>query len=173
MNGKWTKLALATLIFAVLSGAGFNAAQSKTESRKSYSIELPDNWEVRSDLIVDMVAAPKEKVKKDHEAALPNIKVVVKDLPDGLDLNQLCDISKKQWAGQWKVESDKKVNSGKTPTRRLVLIQDLGILKTKVLKAFASANGKYYIISCSDKLPDFDKSQAQFEKILDSIQLKK
>lgn len=171
MNNQSASLVLLTLIFA--GTISIDCVQAKTESRKTYSITLPDDWQVRSDLIVDMVAAPKEKVKKDHEAALPNLKVVVKDLPDGIDINQLCDISKKQWAGQWKVESDKNVQTGKTKTRRLVLIQDLGILKTKVLKAFASANGMYYIVSCSDKLADFGKSQAQFEKILDSLELKK
>lgn len=171
MKGNLFKFIIAGILLTSLSNA--QSSFGKTELRKTYSIELPDDWQVRSDLIVDMVAAPKERVKTEHEAALPNIKVVVKDLPDGLDIDQLCDISQKQWAGQWKVESDKKVKSGKTPTRRLVLIQDLGILKTKVLKAFASANGKYYIVSCSDKLANFDKSLGQFEKMLDSIELKK
>ncbi len=171
MKDSLIYLAIAGLVVASLSCA--QSAVCKTESRKTYAITLPDDWQVKSDLIVDMVAAPQEKIKKDHEAALPNVKVVVKDLPDGLDINQICDVSKKQWAGQWKVESDKKVQSGKTLTRRLVLIQDLGILKTKVLKAFASANGRYYIVSCSDKLSDFNKSAGQFEKILDSLELKK
>lgn len=171
MKGNLYKFIAFGLLIASLSST--ESSYCKTELRKTYSIDLPDDWQVRSDLIVDMVAAPKNKVKTEHEAALPNIKVVVKDLPDGINIDQLCDISQKQWAGQWKVESDKKVMTGKTPTRRLVLIQDIGILKTKILKAFASANGKYYIVSCSDKLGDFDKSQGQFEKMLDSIVLKK
>lgn len=171
MKGNLYTFIVFGLLIASLSSV--ESSFCKTELRKNYSIDLPEDWQVRSDLIVDMVAAPKNKVKTEHEAALPNIKVVVKDLPDGLDIDQLCDISQKQWAGQWKVVSDKKVKTGKTPTRRLVLIQDLGILKTKILKAFASANGKYYIISCSDKLSDFDKSQGQFEKMLDSLVLKK
>ncbi len=167
-------ITLAALLFVSL-GTATDASEAKNihhDKNKNYRLELPSGWITRPDVVADLVSMPKGKAPIHDAAAIPNIKVVVRDMPSGKTLDEICDLAQKQWAQTWKVESDKHVKTGNTPTRRLVLIQEVPFLKTKILKAFAQGSGKYYIISCSDSPEHFVKSVPMFEKVLDSLVLK-
>lgn len=171
MNSKSRLTGAILAVFWIFSNSAFCAEKSLYENKdKGFQLELPKGWTTRIDAIVDLHALPQEKAN--NAAVMPNIKVVVRDLPDGKTIDEICDLSQKQWAKSWKVESDKQVKTGHTPTRRLVLLQDVPFLKTKIVKAFAANSGKYYIVSCSDSPEHFDKSVPMFEKVLDSLVLK-
>lgn len=177
---------LAALAIFLISGLAPAKSQNNgldfTSKKDGYSIQFPADWQTKTDPIVNLVAAPESIIKQD--APLPNVKVVVRPMRTGMTIDEVCDLSKKQWAHAWTVESDKhsfgsSVSSEehtKTPTiysRRLVIVQDLKVLKTKVLKSFIEANGNYYVISCSDKPENFAKSEATFNQILDSLRFSK
>lgn len=175
-----TIFAALALLLATVSVPAISQTSNPTyaSGTDGYSINFPPDWKTKSDPIVNLVAAP-EKVWQ-QASPMPNIKVVVRPMRTGVTLDQLCDISKKQWAGAWTVESDTRVEGsparlqtasagGATHNRRLVLVQDLKVLKTKVLKNFSEANGNYYIVSCSDTPENFANSEPMFNEILNSL----
>lgn len=150
------------------------------DNENGYSLEFPPGWKTEKDRIVNVVAAPLESFKSPNP--IPNVKIVVRDIPPGHTIDTICDTSIRQWNSIWKIESDEHSNEGKTPTRRLVLLQSIPmplatsepkIQVTKVLKAFAVNNGKYYIISCADFAENFEKSKKQFTEIIDSLTMTK
>ncbi len=150
------------------------------DSENGYSIEFPANWETKKDMIVSLVAAPSETFKMPNP--IPNIKVVVKAIPDGHTLDTISDTAVRQWGAIWKVESDEHSKAGKTPTRRLVLVQSIPVSvdtsgpvlqQTKVLKAFAVSKDRYYIISCAAYVDNFEKSRPLFNEVIDSLTLTK
>jgi hypothetical protein len=151
-----------------------------SDSENGYSIEFPANWKTKKDMIVSLVAAPSETFKMPNP--IPNIKIVVKSIPDGHTLDTISDTAVRQWGAIWKVESDEHSKAGKTPTRRLVLVQSIPISvdtsgpviqRTKVLKAFAVSKDNYYIISCSAYTDNFEKSRQMFNDVIDSLTLAK
>ncbi len=173
-------LAAALLLTAVVLIVSAASRQARAESSSSkpfisekdgYVMHLPAGWKTKPDPIVNLVAAPGELIEEANP--LPNLKVVVRPMRDGMTLDQICDLSQRQWAGAWKVDSDKHLTVDGRPTRRLVLSQDVKVLQTKVLKSFIEAHGNYYIISCSDKPENFAKSESIFNSILDSIRFSK
>ena len=150
------------------------------DEENGYSIELPLNWETKNDRIVSIVAAPSETFKMPNP--IPNVKIVVKPIPDGHTLDTISDTAVRQWSSIWKVESDEHSKAGKTPTRRFVLVQTIPVgidtsqpvmQQTKVLKAFAVSKDKYYIISCAAYVDNFEKSRQMFNEIVDSLTLTK
>lgn len=151
-----------------------------SDTENGYSIEFPTNWETKNDMIVSLVAAPRETFKMPNP--IPNIKIVVKSIPDGHTLDTISDTAVRQWSSIWKVESDEHSKAGKTPTRRLVLVQSIPVSvdtsgpvlqQTKVLKAFAVSKDKYYIISCAAYVDNFEKSREMFNEVIDSLTLTK
>ncbi len=151
-----------------------------SDEENGYSIEFPINWDTKKDMIVSIVAAPKETFKMPNP--IPNVKVVVKPIPDGHTLDTISDTAVRQWSSIWKIESDERSQAGKTPTRRLVLVQSIPVSidtsapvlqQTKVLKAFAVSKDKYYIISCAAYVDNFEKSRQMFHEIIDSLTLTK
>ena len=166
-------LKIKVLFFAVALSLATASAQATpyTDKANNYALELPADWQTKTDPIVTMVAVPGDLIKEVN--AFPNIKVVARAMPVGYTLDSLCDASVKQWGPIWKVLSDKHVTTGKTVTRRLELEQTIPIAnqKTRVLKAFAVGSDKYYIVSCSDKPENFEKSKASFEAVIDSHKL--
>lgn len=163
--------------------ADLQVSKEKTlfsDNENGYSLEFPPGWKTEKDRIVNVVAAPLESFKSPNP--IPNVKIVVRDIPPGHTIDTICDTSIRQWNSIWKIESDEHSNEGKTPTRRLVLLQSIPmplatsepkIQVTKVLKAFAVNNGKYYIISCADFAENFEKSKKQFTEIIDSLTMTK
>ncbi|MBP9090564.1 hypothetical protein KBI23_06000 [bacterium] len=151
------------------------AAKSATalfvDTKNGYSIEFPSDWKTKTDPIVSVVAASGIQIKEANP--FPNVKIVARSLPTGETLDSICDTSMRQWAALWKVESDQHSNNGKTPTRRLVLMQLIPQfnLRTRVLKAFAVSGDNYYIISCADKPEHFEQSKQTFEAIVNSLKL--
>jgi hypothetical protein len=149
-----------------------------SDAENGYSLEFPAGWSTQKDRIVNLVAAPLESFKSPNP--IPNVKVVVRPIPDGHTLDTISDTAVKQWGAIWKVESDVHSKEGKTPTRRLVLVQtiplSLGtehkVQQTKVLKAFAANNGKYYIVSCAAYVDNFSNYEKTFTEIIDSLTLK-
>ena len=148
------------------------------DAEHGYSIEFPANWDTKKDMIVSLVAAPKETFKMPNP--IPNVKVVVKPIPDGHTIDTISDTALRQWSSIWKIESDQRSKSGKTPSRRLVLVQSIPISvdtsgpvmqQTKVLKAFAASKDRYYIISCAAYVDNFEKSRPLFNEIIDSLTL--
>lgn len=148
------------------------------DAENGYSIEFPVNWDTKKDMIVSLIAAPKETFKMPNP--IPNVKVVVKPIPDGHTIDTISDTALRQWSSIWKIESDERSKSGKTPSRRLVLVQSIPISvdtsgpiiqQTKVLKAFAASKDKYYIISCAAYVDNFEKSRQMFNEIIDSLTL--
>lgn len=151
-----------------------------SDAENGYSIEFPATWDTKKDMIVSLVAAPKETFKMPNP--IPNVKVVVKPIPDGHTLDTISDTAVRQWSSIWKVESDERSKAGKTTTRRLVLVQSIPVSidtsgpvvqQTKVLKAFAISKDKYYIISCAAYVDNFEKSRQMFNEIVDSLTLMK
>lgn len=147
---------------------------------KAYRLLLPKNWKTKSDPIVDVVAAPEETFKQPNP--IPNIKVVVKPIPTGHTLDTICDTSVRQWSSIWKVESDKKLDLGSIPMRKLILLQTLRFptgtetpvrQQTKVLKAFATSGDQYFIISCSNYEANFEKTHALFDRVVESLAMSK
>ena len=151
--------------------AAKTAATIFADKKAGYSIEFPSDWKAKSDPIVSIVAAPGAQIKEANP--FPNVKIVARSLPTGETLDSICDTSMRQWSSLWKVESDQHSNKGKTPTRRLVLMQLIPQfnLRTKVLKAFAVSSDNYYIISCADKPEHFEQSKQMFEAIVDSLKV--
>lgn len=149
-----------------------------SDAENGYSLEFPAGWKTQKDPIVNLVAAPLESFKSPNP--IPNVKVVVRPIPDGHTLDTISDTAVKQWGAIWKVESDVHSKEGKTPTRRLVLVQtiplSLGsehkVQQTKVLKAFAVNKDKYYIISCAAYVDNFSNYEKTFTEIIDSLTLK-
>lgn len=47
------------------------------------------------------------------------------------------------------------------------------VQQTKVLKAFAVHNDKYFIISCAAFVDNFDKYQKEFTEVVDSLTMTK
>ncbi|MBC7998534.1 MAG: hypothetical protein IAF58_11350, partial [Leptolyngbya sp.] len=150
--------------------------------KDGYSFELPIDWKTKPDAVFNLFAAPAKALQE--LAVQPNIKVVVRPIRPGMSLDELCELSQKQWNGQWKVQSDKRVSVGQADTRRLVLSQDLQKMiesdpdaakdaQTKVLKSFAIAGDNYYVISCSDTPQNFAKSEKLFNRVLDSVKFVK
>lgn len=148
------------------------------DTENGYSIEFPATWDTKKDMIVSLVAAPKETFKMPNP--IPNVKVVVRPIPDGHTLDTISDTALRQWSSIWKIESDERSKAGKTPTRRLVLVQSIPVSvdtsgpvvqQTKVLKAFAVSKDKYYIISCAAYVDNFEKSRQMFNEIVDSLTL--
>lgn len=153
---------------------------SFTDQENGYSLEFPPGWKTEKDRIVNIVAAPVESFKSPNP--IPNIKIVVRTIPDGMNLDTICDASIRQWSAIWKVESDEHSKVGKTPTRRLVLVQSIPlslstservVQQTKVLKAFAVHKDKYFIISCAAFVDNFDKYQKEFTEVVDSLTMTK
>lgn len=149
-----------------------------SDAGNGYSIEFPATWDTKKDMIVSLVAAPKEIFKMPNP--IPNVKVVVRAIPDGHTLDTISDTALRQWSSIWKIESDERSKAGKTPTRRLVLLQSIPVSvdtsgpvvqQTKVLKAFAVSKDKYYIISCAAYVDNFEKSRQMFNEIVDSLTL--
>lgn len=150
------------------------------DAENGYSLEFPPGWKTEKDRIVNIVAAPLESFKSPNP--IPNVKVVVRTIPGGLNLDTICDASIRQWSSIWKVESDERSKEGKTPTRRLILVQSIPlsldpskpvVQQTKVLKAFAVHKDKYFIISCAAYVDHFDKYQKQFNDIVNSLTMTK
>lgn len=149
-----------------------------SDVENGYSIEFPATWDTKKDMIVSLVAAPKETFKMPNP--IPNVKIVVKSIPDGHTIDTISDTAIRQWSSIWKIESDERSKAGKTPTRRLVLIQSIPVSidtsapfvhQTKVLKAFAASKDKYYIVSCATYEDNFEKSRQMFTEIIDSLTL--
>jgi len=187
---KKALLALAVFSFFCPALPFYSSAQAKEpipadlnlfeDKEKGYNILLPRAWKVKSDSFVDVVAAPGEAVNGVNP--IPNVKVVVKPIPTGHTLDTICDTAVRQWSAIWKVESDKKSDAGEVPTRKLILVQSLKLpvdssqpvtQQTKILKAFAVSKENYFIISCSNYVDDFEKTQTMFNKIVDSLTLTK
>ncbi|CAN5314355.1 hypothetical protein BH11CYA1_BH11CYA1_23990 [soil metagenome] len=147
------------------------ATTTYADKKNSYCIDFPSDWIVKSDPIVSMVAVP--AALANEISAFPNVKIVAHSLPWGENVDSICNTSMKQWGSIWKVESDQHSSKGKTPTRRLVLMQLIpqANLRTKVLKAFAVSGDNYYIVSCADKPEHFEQSKKTFEAIIDSLKL--
>lgn len=149
-----------------------------SDAENGYSLEFPAGWSTQKDRIVNLVAAPLESFKSPNP--IPNVKVVVRPIPDGHTLDTISDTAVKQWGATWKVESDVHSKEGKTPTRRLVLVQtiplSLGsehkVQQTKVLKAFAASKDKYYIVSCAAYVENFSNYEKTFTEIIDSLTLR-
>lgn len=161
--------------------ADVQVSQEKTQfsdKENGYSLEFPAGWKTQKDPIVNLVAAPLESFKSPNP--IPNVKVVVRPIPDGHTLDTISDTAVKQWGAIWKVESDVHSKDGKTPTRRLVLVQtiplSLGsehkVQQTKVLKAFAASKDKYYIVSCAAYVDNFANYEKRFTEIIDSLSLR-
>jgi hypothetical protein len=149
-------------------------------AEKGYRLVFPKSWRVKADPvgIVDAMAAPEETFKQPNP--IPNVKIVVKPIPTGHTLDTICDTAVRQWSSIWKVESDKKLELGSLPMRKLVLLQTLNMptgtdapvtQQTKVLKAFATSADSYFIISCSDYADNFEKHRELFDGIIDSLVL--
>lgn len=177
-NVKTSAITLTALIACSFSIPCFADAPTQLINSKKdgYSVELPVTWKTKPDSIVNLVAAPANAIA--DPAAQPNIKVVVRPMRPGMNLDELCELSQKQWNGAWTVLSDKHVDVGAVDTRRLVLNQnlklaDVDILKTKVLKSFAIVGDNYYVISCSDTPQNFAKSEKLFNRVLDSVKFVK
>ena len=143
---------------------------------KGYRLLLPKGWKTKTDLIVDVIAAPEETFKQPNP--IPNIKVVVKPIPTGHTLDTISDTAIRQWAAIWKVESDKKIELGSIPMRKLVLLQTLKLptdteqpvrQQTKILKAFATSGDQYFIISCSNYEANFEKTHELFNRVVESL----
>ena len=190
-----SRLSILVSLCLVLVSSGFDQASAKhkpkdipAEAEKSadkvsfsdaengYSLEFPSGWRTEKDRIVNLVAAPSESFKSPNP--IPNVKIVVKPIPDGYTLDTISDTAVRQWSAIWKVESDEHSKEGKTPTRRLLLVQSIPvsidtsqptIQQTKVLKAFAVSKSNYYIISCSAYVDHFDKYQKMFNDIVNSL----
>ncbi|MDP3509701.1 MAG: PsbP-related protein [Candidatus Melainabacteria bacterium] len=147
------------------------ATYTYADKQNGYSIDFPSDWKTKTDPIVNLVATPAAQIKEAN--SFPNVKVVARSLPSGETLDTICDKSMRQWATLWQVQSDQRSQKGRTPTRRLVLMQIIPQvnLKTKVLKAFAVSGDNYYIISCADKPEHFEESKKTFEAIIDSLKL--
>lgn len=149
-----------------------------SDAENGCSLEFPAGWRTQKDRIVNLVAAPLESFKNPNP--IPNVKVVVRPIPDGHTLDTISDTAVKQWGAIWKVESDVHSKEGKTPTRRLVLVQTIplslgsehAVQQTKVLKAFAASKDKYYIISCAAYVDNFADYEKKFTEIIDSLTLK-
>ena len=146
------------------------------DEENGYSLEFPPGWKTEKDRIVNIVAAPVESFKNPNP--IPNIKVVVRTIPEGMNLDTICDGSIRQWSAIWKVESDQHSTEGKTPTRRLIIVQSIPLAlgtservvqETKVLKAFAVHKDKYFIISCAAFVDNFEKYQKEFTEVIDSL----
>lgn len=143
---------------------------------KGYRLHLPKGWKTKTDLIVDVIAAPEETFKQPNP--IPKIKVVVKQMPSGHTLDTITDTAVRQWSTIWKVESDKKLELGSIPMRKLVLLQTLKLptdteqpvrQQTKILKAFATSGDQYFIISCSNYEANFEKTHELFNRVVESL----
>jgi len=145
---------------------------------KGYRLLFPKTWKVNPDPvgIVDAVAAPEETFKQPNP--IPNIKVVVKPIPSGHTLDTISDTAIRQWSSIWKLESDKKIELGSVPMRKVVLLQTLKMpadtekpvmQQTKILKAFATSADQYFIISCSNYEANFEKTQDLFNRVVESL----
>jgi hypothetical protein len=151
--------------------AAATATNTYADKQNGYSIDFPSDWKTKTDPIVNLVATPAAQIKEAN--SFPNVKVVARSLPSGETLDTVCDKSMRQWATFWQVQSDQRSQKGRTPTRRLVLMQIIPQvnLQIKVLKAFAVGGDNYYIISCADKPEHFEESKKTFEAIIDSLKL--
>lgn len=145
------------------------------DKKLHYKLRLPAGWKTKTDMIVNLVAAPAESYVNPNP--IPNIKIVVRDLPEGQTRDTICDTAMRQWGSIWKIESDQKIDGEYTPTRQLVMTQTLQLTsgdkpvkqETKILKAFAANKSHYFIISCSDYGANFPESLPEFRKVIGSL----
>ncbi len=84
-----------------------------SDSENGYSIEFPANWDTKEGHVRQRSSRhPSETFKMPNP--IPNIKIVVKTIPDGHTLDTISDTAVRQWATIWKVESDEHSKAGRT-----------------------------------------------------------
>ncbi|MFN8660007.1 MAG: hypothetical protein U0105_26965 [Candidatus Obscuribacterales bacterium] len=136
-------------------------------SASHFAIKLPVSWKTRNDVILPVVAAPREVINSANE--LPSLKVRVRPAEAGLTLKVLGDSERKQWGISWNVKSD--TTSGVPPRQTRVMIADTNVNgeKRKIMTLFAISNGRCFIVTCADTRENFPKQEKLFSKILASF----
>lgn len=180
-----TAACLLALAEIPLSAEGAQPPSSRTTALKEYNysyshfkIGLPSDWKVRNDPIAPLVAAPKHAIRTKNE--LPCVKVVVYPVEPGVTLKKLGDNSRKQWTGNWKIESDITKKVGANQARVMVLEQTLldsdgrANVKTKMMRMYTlGAKNKYFVVSCASEPKEFARYRPLFEAILASFRPEK
>lgn len=152
---------------AVAHAASDVALKSYDFAASHFSIKLPTSWKTRNDVILPVVAAPKEVINTGNE--VPSVKVRVMPAEEGMTLKLLGDSERKQWGESWHVKSDQTTGAPAHQTRIMVIDTDSNGEKRRVMKLFAIVKGKYFIVTCADLPERFSRNEKLFSKILASF----
>lgn len=132
---------------------------------KDFKIRLPQGWERKQDLIVALHALPS------GDQLYPNLKVAVVNLPKQATMMDSVTQSKKAYAKIWAIEEEKTVKINGASAHRMLLVQDIGLTKSRQIKYFIAAGDKALIVTGQSEPEEFDKHLPVFEAMVQSLEI--
>lgn len=153
-----------TCLPAALADMSFYANQEK-----GFCIEFPENWHVQPDPVVVVCATKFLSEVSSDETVPPNIKVAASKLAGGLKLQDYYNNSARVYSTIWKVIETKDTEIAGCPAKRVDLEQKLGIIETRVMKAFVQSGDNIFVISCSADPNAFSQYKSLFEASINSF----
>lgn len=157
---------------ASTSGVALNAPPTTPENLladatvhkfATYTIKTPGGWQRKEDPIVALHVLPPDA------KLLPNLKAAVVRLPPPFTMMDSVTQSKKAYASIWSIESESNVKVGSLDAVRLVLTQDLGVVKSKQLKYFIAGDQQVIIVTAQSTAETFQSHMPLFEAIAQSM----
>lgn len=159
--------AIATLFLTC--GIAYADMSFYANQEKGFCIEFPENWHVQPDPIVVVCATKFLSEVSSDENVPPNIKVSASKLAGGLKLQDYYNNSTKVYSTIWKVLESKDTEIAGCPAKRVDLEQKLGIIETRVMKAFVQSGDTIFVISCSADPNAFSQYKTIFESSINSF----
>ena len=132
---------------------------------KNFKIKLPKGWERKQDLLVALHALPSEA------KLYPNLKVAIVNLPKQATMMDSVTQSKMTYAKYWTIEEERAVNVNGASAYRMVLVQDIGLTKSKQAKYFIAAGEKVLIVTGQSEPEEFDRHLPVFEAMVQSMEI--
>jgi hypothetical protein len=135
------------------------AGDTATHKFATYIVKTPKDWQRKDDPIVAFHAAPS------GTKLFPNVKVAIVKLPPSFTMMDSVNASKKAYASIWKIESEESTKLGGWQAQRLVLTQEMGLVKSKQLKYFIAAENQVLIFTGQTTHETFDVNLPLFEAV--------
>lgn len=155
--------------FFLACGSALADMSFYANQEKGFCIEFPENWHVQQDPVVVVCATKFLSEVSSEENVPPNIKVSAAKLAGGLKLQDYYNNSTKFYSKIWKVLETKDTEIAGCPAKRVDLEQKLGIIETRVMKAFVQSGDNIFVISCSADPNAFSQYKALFESSINSF----
>ncbi len=159
----------ALVAFFLTCGEAIADMSFYANQEKGFCIEFPENWHVQPDPVVVVCATKFLSEVSGDENVPPNIKVGVSKLEGGKKLQDYYDYNAKVHSTIWKVIEAKDVEIGGCPAKRIDLEQKLGIIETRVVKAFVQSGDNIFVISCSADPIAFSQYKTLFDSSINSF----